>query len=77
MTEHSVSGTDAPDVAHANHGRTVAAWVTNIGFTVGVLVAAVGVGFAAWILVWVGAGVAVASLIAGAVLKALGLGQPR
>ena len=35
-----------------------------------------GVGFAAWILVWVGAGVAAASLIAGAVLKALGHGQP-
>jgi hypothetical protein len=77
MTGHSVTGEDLPDVAHANHGRTVAAWVTTVGFTLGALIAAVGVGFAAWILAWVGAGVAAASLIAGAVLKALGHGQPR
>ncbi len=77
MTYRSVTGDNVPDVAPSNHGRTLSAWVTTIGITLGVLIAAVGVGFAAWILVWIGSGVAVVSVIAGAVLKALGHGQPR
>lgn len=77
MTDRSVTGADLPAMAHPNHGRTVAAWVTNAGISLGALIAAVGVGIAAWTLVWAGSIVAVASLAAGAVLKALGFGQPQ
>ena len=49
MTDGSISGTDLPAMAHPNHGRTVAAWVTTVGI----------------------------SLATGAVLKALGHGQPQ
>ena len=76
MSDTSVSGADLPDIAHPNHGRTVAAWVTTVGISAGVLLAAIGVAAAAWTWVWVGSIVAVASLLAGAVLKALGHGQP-
>ena len=77
MTDRIISGSDLPEMAHANHGRTVAAWVTNVGIALAALIAAIGVATAAWTLVWVGSIVAVVSLIAGAVLKALGHGQPR
>ena len=77
MTLRSISGSDLPEMAHPNHGRTVAAWTTNSGIALGALIAAIGVGLAAWTWVWVGSGVAVAALLAGAVLKALGYGQPR
>lgn len=77
MAHGSITGADLPAMAHPNHGRTVAAWVTNVGISLGALIAAVGVGAAAWTLVWAGSIVAVASLAAGAVLRALGLGQPR
>jgi len=76
MTDGSIAGSDLPAIAHPNHGRTVAAWVTTVGISLAALVAAIGVGMATWTLVWVGSIVAVASLAAGAVLKALGYGQP-
>ena len=76
MSDGGVSGKDLPDVAHSNHGRTRAAWVTTVGITVAALVAAIGVGTAVWTWVWVGSVVAVTSLVAGAVLKSLGHGQP-
>jgi hypothetical protein len=76
MSGTSVSGADLPEVAHSNHGRTVAAWVTTVGISAGALLAAIGIGAAAWTWVWVGSMVAVASLLAGAALKALGHGQP-
>jgi hypothetical protein len=77
MTDDGISGTDLPDAAHPNHGRTVAAWVTTVGVSLAALVAAIGVGTATWTWVWAGSIVAVAGLVAGAVLKALGYGQPR
>jgi len=77
MTDGSISGADLPAMAHPNHGRTVAAWVANSGIALAALIAAIGVGTATWTLVWVGSIVAAASLLAGAVLKALGYGQPR
>ena len=76
MTDGSITGSDLPAIAHPNHGRTVAAWVTTVGISLAALMAAIGVGMATWTLVWVGSIVAVASLAAGAVLKALGYGQP-
>jgi hypothetical protein len=76
MSDTSVSGADLPEIAHANHGRTAAAWVANGGISVAALIAAIGVGAAAWTWVWVGSILAVASLAASAVLKALGHGQP-
>ena len=76
MTYGSISGEDLPATAHPNHGRTVAAWVTTVGISLAALIAAIGVGTAAWTLVWAGSIVAAAALVAGAVLKALGYGQP-
>jgi hypothetical protein len=76
MSGRSVTGADLPEIAHANHGRTTAAWVTTVGISAGALIAAIGVGVAASTWVWVGSIVAVASLVAGAALKALGHGQP-
>ena len=76
MSDGSVTGADLPEMAHANHGRTTAAWVATGGISAAALVAAIGIGAASWTWVWVGSIVAVASLGAGAVLKALGHGQP-
>ncbi len=70
-----LSPQDLPDVAPHNHGRTPAAWVTNIGLVVASVIAALGVGIPQMTLVWIGAAVAVVSLVAGGVLKALGHGQ--
>ncbi|QAY62497.1 hypothetical protein ET495_03665 [Xylanimonas allomyrinae] len=59
-----------------NEGKTVAAWVAMIGVTLGAIIAAVGfLSPTLWIIV-AGAVVVVASLIAGAVLRGMGLGQP-
>jgi len=59
-----------------NHGNTTAAWVTVMLVVLGALVASLAMVFAAVPLVWVGAGVIVLGLVAGRVLKMLGLGQP-
>ncbi len=74
MTAGSIFGSDLPEAAYSNHGRTVAAWATTVGISLGVLLAAIGVDAAVWAWVWVGSSVAAASLIGGAVLKALGIG---
>ncbi|WP_425953826.1 HGxxPAAW family protein [Xylanimonas sp. McL0601] len=67
-----------PDAApFHNEGKTVAAWVAMTGVTLGAIIAAIG--FLAptmWVIV-VGAVVVVGSLVAGAVLRSLGHGQPR
>ncbi len=65
-----------PDVAHKNHGRTMAAWVTNGLIVLGALVAGIGFMIPQLALVWVGAGVVVVALAVGATLRALGYGQP-
>lgn len=65
-----------PDAAPHNHGKTVAAWVTNAGITLGVLVAGVGFMLPVAAVIWAGVGVIGASLIAGGVLRAMGHGQP-
>lgn len=76
MSSIEIAPEDLPEVAHANHGKTTAAWVTNIGLVIGALIVAIAMAFPVWPAVWVGVGVCVVSLIIGAVLRALGHGQP-
>jgi hypothetical protein len=71
-----------PGVPPTNHGHTVAAWVTMAGITLGVLIAAWGVIVAqassSWLVIFVlGFVVILASLIAGLVLRNLGMGQKK
>ncbi|WP_130412603.1 HGxxPAAW family protein [Xylanimonas ulmi] len=66
-----------PDAApFHNEGKTVAAWVAMIGVTLGAIIASAGfLAPTTWVIV-AGAVVIVASLVAGAVLRAMGHGQP-
>lgn len=76
MSSIEVGPDDLPDADNPNSGMTTAAWVTNVGIMIGALVAAIAFAFPHWPVVWVGVGIIVLSLIAGAVLRALGHGQP-
>lgn len=67
---------DLPDIAPHNHGKTVAAWVTNVGLVVAAIVASIGIAFPVWPVVWVGVGIAVVAAVIGGALRALGHGQP-
>lgn len=75
MSSVHIEPSDLPDVAPSNHGRTVAAWVTNMGIAIAVLFAAVGIAIAVYPLIWTGIALVVISLATGAVLRALGHGQ--
>jgi hypothetical protein len=68
---------DLPDVAPSNHGRTIAGWVTTTGLVIATLLGSIGISIGAHGWTWTGVGVAIASLVAGVVLRALGYGQPR
>ncbi|KGM10008.1 HGxxPAAW family protein [Cellulomonas carbonis] len=59
-----------------NHGHTTAAWVTVIVVMAGAVVCSLAVMFAMPWLFWTGVGVVVLGLVAGRVLKMLGMGQP-
>ncbi len=76
MSSVHLEPSDLPEVAPSNHGRTTAAWVTNIGLTVAALVICFGVMTPNLILTIVGSVLVVASLAAGGALRALGHGQP-
>ena len=76
MTSHHIDPKNLPAMAPHNHGRTLAAWVTNALIVLGSLIAGVGFIIPQFTVVWVGAGVVVAALAVGAVLRALGHGQP-
>jgi hypothetical protein len=67
---------DLPEIAPHNHGRTVAAWVTNTGLVIAAILVAVGIAIPVHAVTFTGIGLAVLSLAAGAVLRALGHGQP-
>ncbi|WP_062464792.1 HGxxPAAW family protein [Demequina soli] len=67
---------DLPEIAPHNHGKTRAAWVTNVGLVIAALIMSVGIAIPVHPLTFAGIGVAVVSLAAGAVLRALGHGQP-
>lgn len=75
MSSVHIEPSDLPDVAHPNHGRTVAAWVTNIGIAIAAVFAAIGIAIGVHAFTWVGIALVVVSLAAGAVLRALGHGQ--
>lgn len=59
-----------------NHGHTTAAWVTVIVVMAGAVVSSLAVMFAMPWLFWTGVGVILLGLVAGRVLKMLGMGQP-
>jgi len=67
---------DLPEPAAANHGMTVAAWVLNTGLVIAAIVVGVGMMLERDIVTWIGVALAVLALISGAVLRALGHGQP-
>jgi len=58
-----------------NHGRTPAGWTFAIGFSLGVLIAGLGLIFSD-VMMWAGAAVIVISTIASFGLHLTGRGQP-
>ena len=67
-----------PDAApNANEGKTVAGWTLLYVVGLGATLVALGVVLSMMPLLWAGAGVIVLGLVASAVLRALGHGQPR
>jgi hypothetical protein len=65
-----------PEPAPANHGMTTAAWALNSGVVVGFIIAGVAMMLRNSPGLWIGVAVVIISLIVGAVLRALGHGQP-
>ena len=76
MSSVELEPQDLPDVAPDNHGKTMAGWVTTAGLVIAAILGALGMMIPALVLIWVGIGVAVAALVAGVVMRALGYGQP-
>ena len=76
MVPREIAPENLPEPANHNEGMTLAAWVTTGMIVLGVLIAAIGLMIPQFALLWVGGAVVVAGLIAGAVLRALGHGQP-
>lgn len=76
MSSPQIEPHNLPDAAPHNHGRTLAAWVTNGLIVLGGLVAAIGFMVPQLALAWVGGGIVVVALAVGATLRALGHGQP-
>jgi len=67
-----------PDAApHANEGKTLAGWTLMYVVGLGATLVALGMVLSVPVLLWAGVGVIVIGLIASAVLRALGHGQPR
>ncbi|NMA75714.1 MAG: hypothetical protein GX960_00385 [Actinomycetales bacterium] len=67
-----------PPPPHHNEGKTIAAWAMNLGIVAGSVPIAAGMILADMdILMWIGAGIIVVSLVVGIVLSLAGLGQPR
>lgn len=67
---------DLPEVAPHNHGRTNAAWVTNIGLVLAALLICIGIAWTIHPFTIAGIVIAVVAAAAGAALRALGHGQP-
>ena len=76
MSPHHLEPHHLPDAVPDNHGRTLAAWVTNGLIVLGALIAGIGFMIPQLALAWVGGGVVVVALAVGATLRALGHGQP-
>jgi hypothetical protein len=76
MSSYHIEPEQLPEIAPHNEGKTPAAWVTNGGIVLGFAISGAGLMIPNSVLVWTGLGVAVAALVAGAILRALGYGQP-
>ena len=75
----------APDTSHmnppslppeANHGRTFAGWFLTFVVSIGVLTMAVGAVLYNWVVIWIGAGLALLGVVGSVVLRLMGHGQP-
>lgn len=67
-----------PPPPHHNEGKTVASWTMNLGIVLGSVVLAAGMILPDLsVLIWVGAAIVALAIIAGIVLSAAGLGQPK
>ncbi|MCV2394792.1 hypothetical protein OEB99_10775 [Actinotalea sp. M2MS4P-6] len=60
----------------ANHGNTLAAWVTVVIILIGGLTSTLSIMFSVMPLFWVGLGVVLVGLVVGKVMRMLGMGQP-
>jgi len=76
MSSYHLEPEQLPAPASHNEGKTVASWVTNSGIVLGVTISGIGLMIPNSVLTWAGIGVVAAALVAGAVLRALGNGQP-
>lgn len=65
-----------PAAPFHNHGVTPAGWALALGVCVGVLMGGVGLAVSQMLLVWIGIGVVVASIVVSFILHATGRGQP-
>lgn len=67
-----------PDAApNANEGKTVAGWTLMFVVGLGATLVALGMVLSVVALLWAGLGVIVLGLVASAILRAMGHGQPR
>ena len=76
MSSYHLEPEQLPAPASHHEGKTIAAWVTNGGIVLGVAISGIGLMIPNAALSWAGIGVVAVALIAGAVVKALGTGQP-
>jgi len=75
MSSIEIEPHNLPDEAPHNHGRTTAAWVSNVGIAVGAVLVGFGIAIPNHVFTWIGGGLILLSLAAGAALRALGHGQ--
>lgn len=66
-----------PAPAPANEGKTTAAWTLTAAGCVGALLVAFGMTLPHAVLLWIGIIVIVGGIVASAVMRGLGYGQPR
>lgn len=66
-----------PPAPPQNHGKTVAAWTMTVGVVIAFTVAAFGLILDMPVLLAVGAGIAVITILISVGLRAAGLGQSR
>lgn len=66
-----------PPAPPQNHGKTVAAYVMFLGVVGGSIVAALGLILGSMLILAIGVGIMVVTIIVSIVLRAMGLGQSR
>ena len=75
MSSIEIEPENLPDPAPHNHGKTTAAWVANIGITIGFVLGAIGFSFSLGALLWGGVAIVVLSAVAGGIMRLMGKGQ--